>query len=909
MADRGEAELRVTGELRTLRSVVDGLCAYDDRPALVASGGEGLEIWSYGELAEQVRRLAGGLRGIGVEGGDHVVLLAANRKEWVVACLAVISAGAVVVPLDAQLGDESLSHVLVDSGARYIFTTADQVGRLENVGKDGGLRSILLDVGEDDGRSWRSLLTDEDGDLTPSEPGDVAALFYTSGTTGAPKGVPLSHGNIVFQIDSLLDADLVSEDDRVLLPLPLHHVYPFVMGMLTPLAAGLPIIMPRSLTGPQLVRALRGGEATLIVGVPRLYGALYSGIEERVRSGGRLAATLFRAVVGLCVSLRRLTGVDAGRIPLLPLRRRFGPRLRVVASGGAALDPDLAATLDGLGWRVAVGYGLTETAPLLTLNPPDGRKLRSVGRPVPGVEIRIDPSAVPEESEHGVRTGTPRGEGEILARGPNVFSGYRNRPEETSKVLDKDGWFCTGDLGYFDDDGYLYITGRVSTLIVTSGGKNVQPEPLEAAYLENPRIREIGVLQKDGRLVAVIVPEMDEIRHHGDIRKAIREAVEEVSRRLPSYQRISDYAVSREPLEYTRLGKLRRHVLDERYERTRRGGESQVETAVGPVAPEEMSDEDRALLEDPAAMSVWRLLAERFPDRRLAPETSPQLDLDIDSLGWVTLTLEIGEKTGVELNEEAIDRIDTVRDLLREVAAGSGETIHHVSLFERPEEALDDRQKRWLKPLGPATSAVARGMFFINRMLMLGPFRLRVEGMENLPDKGPFIIAPNHVSYLDAFVVAAALPHGMLRHTYWAGWTGAAFGNPLTRLVSRLTQVVPVDPGRAGLSSLAFGAAVLRRGQNLVWFAEGERSPTGSLQPFKAGVGMLLGYYPVPVVPAFIRGTYEIMPRGRFLRRLKKVTVTFGDPVDPLGLDEASRSQDRIVEVLHERVAELGTHR
>jgi long-chain acyl-CoA synthetase len=200
-------------------------------------------------------------------------------------------------------------------------------------------------------------------------------------------------------------------------------------------------------------------------------------------------------------------------------------------------------------------------------------------------------------------------------------------------------------------------------------------------------------------------------------------------------------------------------------------------------------------------------------------------------------------------------------------------------------------------------------MFFVNRMLMLGPFRMRVEGLENLPHKGPFIIAPNHVSYLDAFAVAAALHHSVLRRTYWAGWTGAAFGNPLTRLISRLAQVVPVDPGRPGLSSLAFGAAVLRRGQNLVWFAEGERSPTGSLQPFKAGVGMLLGYYPVPIVPAFIRGTYEAMPRGRFLRRLKKVTVTFGDPVDPLGLDEASRSQDRIVEVLHERVAELGERR
>jgi len=906
MAGRVVVAGRVTGELRTMRSVIDGLSARGEEPALMAAGEEGMEIWSYSELAGQVRRLAGGLREVGVESGDHVALLAANRKEWVVACLAVISAGGVVVPLDVQLGDEALGRVLGDSGARHAFTTADQAGRLENVGKDAGLRYILLDAGEDDGRSWRCLLTDESVDLPPVEPGDVAALFYTSGTTGAAKGVPLSHANLVFQIDSLLDADLVSGDDRVLLPLPLHHVYPFVMGMLTPLAAGLPIVLPQSLTGPQLVRALREGEATMIIGVPRLYGALYSGIVERVGSSGRLAAALFGGCVGLCVELRRLTGLDAGRLPLRPLRQRFGPRLRVLASGGAALDPDLAARLEGLGWRVAVGYGLTETAPLLTLNPPDGRKLGSVGRPIPGVEIRVDPSAVPEESEGGVRIGAPRGEGEILARGPNVFSGYRDRPEETSKVFDEDGWFRTGDLGYFDDDGYLYVTGRASTLIVTPGGKNVQPEAVEGAYLEGPSIREIGVLQKDGRLVAVIVPGMDEVRQGGDIRNAIREAVEEESKRLPSYQRISDYAISREPLEHTRLGKLRRHVLEERYERARRSAGGQDETAVGPVAPEEMSDEDRALLEVPAAMSVWKLLSDRYPDRRLAPETSPQLDLDIDSLGWVNLTLEIGEKTGLELHEEAIERIDTVRDLLREVASGSGETTHHGSLFESPEEVLDDRQTRWLKPLGPARSAVARGMFYLNRMMMLGPFRLRVEGLENLPDEGPFIIAPNHVSYLDAFAVAASLHYRVLRRTYWAGWTGAAFGNPLTRLVSRLAQVVPIEPGRARLSSLAFGAAVLRRGQNLVWFAEGERSPTGSLQPFKPGVGMLLSHYPVPVVPAFIRGTYEAMPRGRFLRRLEKVTVTFGEPVNPVGIDEDSRSQEQIVEALHERVAELG---
>jgi long-chain acyl-CoA synthetase len=317
-----------------------------------------------------------------------------------------------------------------------------------------------------------------------------------------------------------------------------------------------------------------------------------------------------------------------------------------------------------------------------------------------------------------------------------------------------------------------------------------------------------------------------------------------------------------------------------------------------------MSGEDRALLEVPAAMSVWKLLADRYPDRRLTPDSSPLLDLDVDSLGWVNLTLEIGEKTGVELDEEAIDRVDTVRDLLREVASGAVRSTHPVSLFERPEGILDDRQMRWLRPLGQARSVVARAMFFVDRIMMRRLFRLRVKGLENLPDNGSFIIAPNHVSYLDSFAIAAALRFRVLRRTYWAGWTGAAFGNPLTRLISRLAQVVPIDRGRAGLSSLACGAAVLKRGQNLVWFAEGERSPTGNLQPFKPGVGMLLSHYPVPVVPLFIRGTYEAMPRGRFLRKLEQVTVTFGEPVG--SLDEAFSSQEGIVEAVRERVAELG---
>jgi long-chain acyl-CoA synthetase len=283
----------------------------------------------------------------------------------------------------------------------------------------------------------------------------------------------------------------------------------------------------------------------------------------------------------------------------------------------------------------------------------------------------------------------------------------------------------------------------------------------------------------------------------------------------------------------------------------------------------------------------------------------------VDSMEWVNLTMEIGERAGVELDEEAIARVESVRDLLRE-ATEAGEAVPGASPVERPEETLDETQKRWLEPLSPVQSVASRGMLALNRALMRGSFRLRVRGLENLPEIGPFVLAPNHVSYLDSFALAAALDDGRLRETYWAGWVGAAFGNPVTRLVSRLARVVPIDPARAGTSSLAFGAAVLGRGKNLVWFPEGERSWTGELGPFKRGLGVLLEHYREPVVPVFVEGSYGAMPRGSALVRPRRITVTFGQP---LGADELERRgegeepRDRIVEALRNRIGEMGEGR
>jgi long-chain acyl-CoA synthetase len=295
----------------------------------------------------------------------------------------------------------------------------------------------------------------------------------------------------------------------------------------------------------------------------------------------------------------------------------------------------------------------------------------------------------------------------------------------------------------------------------------------------------------------------------------------------------------------------------------------------------------------------------------LTPDTSPQLDLGIDSMEWLNLTLEIRQRTGVELSDEAIGGIETVRDLLR-VVAEQGEAAGgapHASPLDQPEEVLSEEQKRWLRPLGPVGRFFAGTFFDLDRVVMRSLFRVRAEGLENLPDKGPYVLTPNHASYLDSLALAAALGHDRLRDTYWAGWTGVAFNNPLARLVSRLAQVVPIDPSRAAVSSLAFGAAVLKHGDNLVWYPEGQRSPSGKLQPFKPGIGVLLHKFHVPVIPVLLQGTHAALPPGSLLPHLQHITVRFGPPLDPGRLEqegEGEEAHDRIARALHDHVAELG---
>lgn len=870
---------------QTLQEIVQNFRSRGDSPALITVDGETMRAWDFVELVDTVERLTMGLVTHGLEPGEPVAIYAAGGPEWVIAFLAIVTAGGIAVPLDTALDGPALADPFRDSASRRVFVTSPHLARLIACGAADGAAFYLLDGGEDGGAPnglfWRDLLADRIVGSPPVVTAvDIAALFYTSGTTGRPKGVPLSHGNLVANIDAILKERMTGAGDRILTPLPLHHVYPLIVGVLTPLAAGAAVVFPAGIGGPQIVEALRVSEANMLIGVPRLYAAMLDAIQARLRQRGRrvmFATTLLLAILGHLPSAAR--GV-IGRVLFRGLRSALGPRLWLMACGGAHLDPHIWRTLEGFGWTVRTGYGLTETSPLLTFNPPGRPKVGSVGKPLSGVRVRIaDPGA--------------DGVGEIQARGPNVFNGYRNRPRETAEAFTSDHWFRTGDLGRLDKEGYLHIAGRGKELIVLPNGENVFPEAVEAVYATSPLIREIGVFEHGGALVGLVAPDLDALRAHGaeSAAQLIHDEIRDLSPSLPSFQRLSGYALTQTNLPRTTIGKLRRHLLPGLYERALAGMR---EPDAKPTA------EDHAVLSGALARDVWSWLGERFPGAPLALDTSPQLDLGVDSLAWTGLSLEIEDRFGISLAEERIARIITLRDLLRE--------LEDVAAEPAPARELLPERTRYLAPLNLVQRMLGAALYAMFFIAMRGLFRLRVVGIEQLPKSGPFVIVANHASWLDPIAVAASLPYAILRQARFAGWTGMMFNNAVTRTFSRIARVFPVDPDRGAASSLALGRAVLEQGEILIWFPEGRRSHTGDLLPFQPGIGAVLEDARAPVVPVFISGTFEAAPAGRLIPRLTGIEIRYGAPTTVETLGKSGRGEtmaQRIANALRDAVSAL----
>ncbi len=803
---------------RTLRELIDRLADHDVKPALITVGPGGAESVSFNDLLRNARGVAEQLRGNGVAPGEPVAIVAPNSAAWAATCLGILAAGAAAMPLDVRQSDTERSALLASSGCRFIYS-ADQS------------RPSALSLSSLAGQPVAA-------------PDDIAFLLHTSGTTGTPKAVPLSHANVLSNIRALVAEDLLGPHDRVLLPLPLHHVYPLVVGLLLPLSIGASIVLPAGISGPELSRTLKIADVSMLVGVPRLYDALLHAIMDGVKTQAPIARWAFSQALGVSVALARRGRFGFGRMAFRRVRRQIGPALWRLACGGAALQETTEASLLGLGFDVRVGYGLTETSPIVTFNRPGRSRIGSAGEPLPGVQLRI---AQPDT----------HGSGEIEVRGANVFAGYRNDDAATRRAFTADGWFKTGDRGRVDAAGYLYVQSRLSETLVLSGGEKLDPDVVERAY-ECSAVSELAVLIESGKLVALVVPapaSSGELAEH-----TIRLALTEAEKNLPGYMRLAGFALTEGPLPRTPLGKLRRYLLPRLYQAARMAKTGAAEAT--------MSAADRALLEHPTGQQLWRWLQHRFPNEKLSLDTSLQLDLGVDSLDAITLTMDLERELGLVLEENALAPVVTVRDML------------DAAIVAKTAQA-PGAEATTLAPIG----VIDRGVWYagnaVIRTVIKSIFRLHVEGAEHLPKRGPYLLCPNHSSYADGPALAAALPWAVLQQVYWTGSVDIMFSNAGRRLFSRLARIVPISQVYGSRSGIDLTAQALRHGHIVVWFPEGWLTTDGSLQPFLPGIGSLVIKEPVPIVPVHIAGTFEAWLPEHPLPRPRRVTIRFGPPLDP----------------------------
>jgi long-chain acyl-CoA synthetase len=853
----------------TLRDLVEDLARHGDRPALVHVRDGRAAALGYAEIGARALALAGALAARGVKPGEPVLVFGPNGHDWVVVRLALGALGAIAAALDDLTTDEELKVLVPDSGARLAFCAAAHALRLAAV--DPALTLVTLDPAEGLPR-WTDWASGKTAELPPIRPEDPMMLVTTSGTTGRPKSFLLTHANVLHNVRALAVQGIVTRADRALLPLPLHHVYPLTVGILTPFTLGTTVVLPESVTGPHIVQALKEGRCTVMLAVPRLYAALLNGLMARVRSQPWAKRRVFNALFALSMLLRRRFGLRAGRILFGAIHRNLAPDLWLMASGGAAFEAEVIWPLEALGWQVLSGWGLAETASILTNNHKGKARIGSEGWPLPGVELRVaDPDA--------------NGVGELQCRGPSVFAGYRNNPEANEAAFTPDGWFRTGDLGCIDAGRYVHIVGRVKEMIVLGGGKNVFPEELEKQYGADPAIKEIAALDRQGALVALVVPDEAAIAASGSPRidDAVRVALGTAAQRLPSYQRLAGYAITREPLPRTRLGKIQRFRLPALYDAAKAGRATAAAT---------MTEEERALLADPTAGAMWELLTARFPGRLVAPSQSPQLDLGVDSLGWVEITLEAESRLGLRFSEDDWGAIATVRDILalavKRAAAGAS---------ARPPDFS------WLAPPSGAHALAGRLLAGLNRLLCAVLFRLRVTGRAHIPE-GAVIVAVNHLSDIDPALMAAALPKPALARIRWSGERSRLFVSRIGRFLARAARTFPVDE-REPATTLAYAKEALRRGDCLVWFPEGWRSPDGTIQRFLPGVGELVRASGAPVVPARIVGSFEAMPRTARFPKPHSVRVAFGPPIPAAALTEGAASAQEIADRVREAVSRL----
>ncbi len=814
---------------------------YEHLPALMRIHDDGFSRISYLEMRRGAHSVALRLKEAGVEVGDRVYLSGANHPNWSICYFGILVAGAIAVPLDVALTPTQAITIDTSAEAKVGIFDQEAIDTFAHELSVDKLDMVLMaeEIPDAEHKTDKIDITED----------SLASVLYTSGTTGIPKGVMLTHGNFTSMLASLGKLFSISSEDRLLSVLPLHHTFEFSCGLLMPLSLGASIIYLDEVTGEQLSHGLQKGQVTAMVGVPALWQLLERRIKGQIQEQGSLFEALVDGMLELNRRLGRNAKLDIGRLLFAPIHGRLGGNIKFLISGGAALPPDTQKFFSGLGLHLTEGYGLTEAAPVLTVSAGGpGAKAGTVGKTVPGVELKII-----NADENGV--------GEVLARGQNVMQGYFNNASATESALDDDGWLHTGDMGRLDHKKRLFLVGRAKEVVVTSSGENIYLDDVEHTIGTIRLIKEytlVGVADPRGGerlgLLAVVDAECDEAKklNRDDLRAEALDAIKKKVGSLLPFQRPAVIHIVDADLPRTRTRKVQRKASAEILQKIIDATPTRAEAKRGTSG----------------AISKAIATVAGISPEKITLGTNLQADLGFDSLMAVELAAALSNLPKIgSPDPDDVAKCETVADI--------------VKLVGQPEVEKAKVAQEKKKIPEPLAVPMKQALGWAQRTLYGTGLHTEVIGRDHIPQNRQLIVVSNHCSHLDMGLVKYALgPYG---HKLVALAAKDYFfeGNPwAVAYFEQLTNLQPIDRQRGYSASLQQAKDIVNKGHVVLLFPEGTRRQDGVLTDFKPLMGQLSLETNVDVLPMHLGGTFEAMPKGAVVPKKRDLKVRIGAPIE-----------------------------
>ncbi len=776
-----------------------------------------------------------------IEKGDRSALMMENRPESIFSFFSIWAKKGIAISLDAGYTVDQLAYVLGDSEPKYLFVSnkTKQVAEEANSKLNNNVK--IINVDEIDLTTDYKIKQEE---FANDSNKDVAVLVYTSGTTGNPKGVMITYENIETNMAGVRAVDLVNENDVILAMLPYHHIMPLCFTLILPMYMGVPIVLLTEISSATLLKTLQENRVTVILGVPRVWEMLDKAIMTKINQSS-LAKFMFRLA-------SKTNSMSIRKMLFSKVHKQFGGHIRLMVSGGAKIDKTILEDFRTMGFRAIQGYGMTETAPIITFNVPGRERSDSAGEVIPDVEVKI------------------ADDGEILVKGKNVMKGYYKNETATKKAFDAEGWFHTGDLGRLEGK-YLIIIGRKKEMIVLANGKNIDPNDIEAEIIKNTDlIKEIAVTEYNAQLLAIIYPDFEKIQAQQivNIKDAIKwEVIDKYNVTAPNYKKIHDIKIVKEELPKTRIGKIRRFMLKDLLEDKVETSDKKVEKKAVEVPNEIREKYD----------IINKYITERY-NKDIDLDSHIELDLGFDSLDIVEFMNFLNSTFEIEIVEQDFVDHKTISDIIKLVEEKSGLTtekvVEKVDKNENLKKIIEGDSNVNLPP----SAKYAKVLKFLFTPLFKFYFRYKYSGKENLGE-GAGIIVGNHQSYLDAFMLNNAFTYKELSNNYYIA-TALHFKSKTMKYLAGNGNIILVDTNRNLKNTLQAASKVLKSGKKLIIFPEGARTRDGQLQEFKKTFAILAQELNVPIYPFVLKGAYEAFPYNKKFPKRHDISVQFLEKIE-----------------------------